>query len=253
MNTKQPDTILEFNNVSKHFGGVKAVRNCSFYVKKGQITGLIGPNGAGKTTAFNLITGLLKTNSGNIIFMNEDITDKPTHYIANKGLARTFQKVRLFDNLTIEENLLLAKHHPGENFFKSFFFTRKPSKSLLKKVKQVVNLVGLTKPLSTLTSELSYGQKRLVELARALMMDYKLLMLDEPTAGVNPFIRKRLKVLLRKLRSQGKTILLIEHDMDFVMSLSDEVIVLDAGKKLMADKPGKVRKNKKVLEAYLGK
>ena len=252
MKNKFPDTILELKNVSKHFGGVKAVDKCSFYVKKGLITGLIGPNGAGKTTAFNLIAGLLKPDNGRIIFMKEDVTGKPTHTIARKGLARTFQQVRLFDNLSIEENLLLATQDPGERFFNSFFYSRKKH-PFKKRIKQILELVGLHKHLTTLASDLSYGQKRLLELARALMMDYTLLMLDEPTAGVNPYIRKRLKVLLRKLRRQGKTILLIEHDMDFVMSLSDEVIVLDAGKKLMADKPGKVRKNKQVLEAYLGK
>ena len=252
MNKKAPQTILELKNVSKRFGGVKAVDKCSFYVKKGLITGLIGPNGAGKTTAFNLIAGLLKPDNGRIIFMNQDITGKPTHFIARKGLARTFQHVRLFDNLSIEENLMVATDHPGERFHKCFFYSRN-SGSYQKKIKEILELVGLNKPLSTLASELSYGQKRLLELARALMMDYHLLMLDEPTAGVNPYIRKRLKILLKRLRSQGKTILLIEHDMDFVMSLSDEVIVLDAGKKLLAEKPDKVRKDKRVLEAYLGK
>ncbi|MBW2990220.1 ABC transporter ATP-binding protein [Candidatus Woesearchaeota archaeon] len=252
MNQSEPKTILELKNVSKHFGGVKAVDKCSFYVKKGLITGLIGPNGAGKTTAFNVIAGLLKVDNGKIVFMREDITNKPTHVIARMGLARTFQHVRLFDNLSIEENLMVATDHPGERFFNSFFHSRK-SGEYAKKIKQTLDLVGLNKPLNTLASELSYGQKRLLELARALMLDYHLLMLDEPTAGVNPYIRKRLKILLRKLRKQGKTILLIEHDMDFVMSLSDEVIVLDAGKRLMADKPGKVRKDKRVLEAYLGK
>ncbi len=252
MSDKNTDTILELRHVSKHFGGVKAVDKCSFYVRKGLITGLIGPNGAGKTTAFNVITGLLKVDNGKIIFMGEEITNKPTHAIARKGLARTFQHVRLFDNLSVEENMLLATQHPGENFFKSFVHTRK-SGALKKKIKQVLELVGLHKPLTTLACDLSYGQKRLLELARALMMDYHLLMLDEPTAGVNPYIRKRLKILLRKLKREGKTILLIEHDMDFVMNLSDEVVVLDAGKKLMVDKPEKVRKDKRVLEAYLGK
>jgi len=250
--SKYPKTLLELRRVSKHFGGVKAVNNCSFYVKQGLITGLIGPNGAGKTTAFNLIAGLLKPDKGRISFLKQDITGRSAHVITRMGLARTFQHVRLFDNLSIEENLLVAVDHPGEKFFNCFFHSRK-SGSYHKKIKGVLALVGLKKPLSTLAADLSYGQKRLLELARALMMDYKLLMLDEPTAGVNPLIRKRLKALLRKLREQGKTILLIEHDMDFVMSLSDEVIVLDAGRKLLADKPSKARKDKRVLEAYLGK
>jgi branched-chain amino acid transport system ATP-binding protein len=247
-----PDTILELRNVSKHFGGVRALDKCSFYVKKGIITSLIGPNGAGKTTAFNIITGLLKEDEGEVIFMGRNISKNSTHEIARMGLARTFQQVRLFDNLSIEENLLVALDLPGEKFHKCFFYTRK-SGSYKKKVEETLATVGLNKPITTLAGELSYGQKRLLELARALMMDYSLLMLDEPTAGVNPAVRKRLVELLKKLRSQGKTILLIEHDMDFVMSLSDEVIVLDAGSKLVADKPDIIRKDKRVLEAYLGK
>jgi len=247
-----PDTILELKNVSKYFGGVKALDKCSFYVKKGIITSIIGPNGAGKTTAFNIIAGLMRADEGKIIFLGQDLSNKPTHIIARMGLARTFQQVRLFNNLSIEENLLVALDLPGERFHKCFFYTRK-SGPYKKKVDEILALVGLSKPLTTLASELSYGQKRLLELARALMMDYSLLMLDEPTAGVNPALRNKLKILLRKLRHQGKTILLIEHDMDFVMSLSDEVIVLDAGTKLIAGKPELVRKDKKVLEAYLGK
>jgi branched-chain amino acid transport system ATP-binding protein len=245
-------TILELRNVSKSFGGVRALDSCSFSVQKGVITGLIGPNGAGKTTAFNAITGLSRPDSGSILFLGKDISTEKTHLIARMGLARTFQQVRLFDNLSIEENLLVALDHPGEKLHKCLFYTRE-SNSARKRIVKVLEFVGLKKPLSTLTSELSYGQKRLVELARALMMDYSLLLLDEPTAGVNPAVREKLKHLLRRLRSQGKTILLIEHDMDFVMSLSDEVIVMDAGRRLMADKPAAVLKDRRVLEAYLGK
>lgn len=246
------ETILELKNVSKHFGGVKALDKCSFYVKKGIITSLIGPNGAGKTTAFNIITGLLKEDEGEVIFLGKNISKNSTHEIARMGLARTFQQVRLFDNLSIEENLLVALDLPGEKFHKCFFCNRK-SGSYKKKVEETLATVGLSKPVTTLAGELSYGQKRLLELARALMMDYSLLMLDEPTAGVNPAVREKLVVLLKALRKQGKTILLIEHDMDFVMRLSDEVIVLDAGSKLVADKPDIIRKDKRVLEAYLGK
>jgi len=244
--------ILELQDVSKNFGGIKALDKCSFYIKKGMITGLIGPNGAGKTTAFNIITGLLKVDEGKVLFLGKDISRMPTYLVARIGLARTFQQVRLFDNLSIEENLLVAINHPGEKFHKCFFYTRK-SNSFKKKIEEALAFVGLNKSMTTIASELSYGQKRLVELARALMMDYSLLLLDEPTAGVNPAVREKLKSLLRKLKKQGKTILLIEHDMDFVMSLSDEVIVLSSGTKLMADKPEKVMKDKRVLEAYLGK
>lgn len=244
--------ILKLSKVFKYFGGVKAVNNCSFDVKEGIITGLIGPNGAGKTTAFNLITGQLDIDSGSIKFMGKEISKKRPHKIARLGISRTFQQVRLFDNLTIEENLLLGVYHKGEKFWCSFFYSR-IHHELDKKVDDTLKMVGLTKSKDTLAAELSYGQKRLVEIARALMMDYSLLLLDEPTAGVNPAIRKELMVILRKLRKQGKTILLIEHDMDFVMGISDEVIVLEAGHKLVVDRPSVVRKDKRVLEAYLGK
>lgn len=227
--------MIEVKKLDKHFGGVYAVRNCSFDVRESTITSIIGPNGAGKTTAFNLMCGVSKADAGKVLFSGEDITNLPTHRIAEAGISRTFQQARLFKNLTVKENLLLAKQAPD------------------KELKKVLKKVHFPLSMDRKTSELSYGQQRLVEIARALLKPHKLLMLDEPTAGVNPKVRQELKRILRKLKEEGSTILLIEHDMEFVMSLSDEVIVMANGSVLTRGPPRKVQKDKRVLEAYLGK
>ncbi|MBI4143372.1 ABC transporter ATP-binding protein [Candidatus Woesearchaeota archaeon] len=227
--------MLSLRNVSKSFGGVKAVDRCSFEVKEGTITSLIGPNGAGKTTVFNIISGLTKPDSGSIRLMDKNITGLAPYKIAQSGISRTFQITKIFRNMSIRDNLLIAKN-TGESEMK---------KALLS--------VYMGKPLDTIASELSYGQQRLLDIARALLMPHSLLMLDEPTAGVNPKVRGELRSILRKLRKQGKTILLIEHDMEFVMDISDTIIVMSEGKVLKAGKPKAIAKDKKVLEAYLGK
>ena len=227
--------MLSLKNVSKGFGGVKAVDRCTFDVEENTITSLIGPNGAGKTTAFNIISGLTKPDSGTIKLLGKNVTNLPAYKIAQAGISRTFQITKVFRNMTIKDNLLIAKY-TNEN-----------------KMKKVLGSVFLQKPLQTIASELSYGQQRLLEIARALLMPHSLLMLDEPTAGVNPKIRQELKTILKNLRKDGKTILLIEHDMNFVMSISDTVIVLNEGKVLKSGKPKDIMKDKRVLEAYLGK
>ena len=227
--------MLSLKNVSKSFGGVKAVDRCAFEVKENTITSLIGPNGAGKTTVFNIISGLTKADSGAIRLLNKNITNLQAYRIAQSGISRTFQLTKVFRNMTIKDNLLIAKNTSEQE------------------MKKVVESVYLKKPLGTIASELSYGQQRLLEIARALLMPHSLLMLDEPTAGVNPKIRQELKQILKSLRKGGKTVFLIEHDMDFVMDISDNVIVLNEGKVLKEGKPKDIVKNKKVLEAYLGK
>jgi len=227
--------ILEIRNLEKTFGGIKAVNNCSFEVKKNTITGLIGPNGAGKTTVFNLISGLIRSDKGNIIFNNKDLTKLKPHLIAREGISRTFQLSRLFNNMCIKDNLRLA------------------GAKTEKQMEEALKLVHVKQPLNKLAGELSYGQQKLLEIARSMTHNQELIMLDEPTAGVNPKVRQELKDILKDIKKQGKTILLIEHDMDFVMDVCDEIIVLAQGSVLKTGKPKEVRKDKKVLEAYLGK
>lgn len=227
--------MLSLKNVSKSFGGVKAVNKCAFEVKENTITSLIGPNGAGKTTAFNIISGLTKPDTGTIKLANKNITGMPAYKIAQSGISRTFQLTKVFRNLSVRDNMLIAKKTSDEE------------------IKKILQSVYFEKSLDTIASELSYGQQRLLEIARALLMPHKLLMLDEPTAGVNPRIRQELRTILKNLRKEGKTILLIEHDMEFVMDISDMVIVLNEGKVLREGKPKDVVKDKRVLEAYLGK
>lgn len=227
--------MLSLRNVSKSFGGVTAVDKCSFEVKKNTITSLIGPNGAGKTTVFNMISGLTIPDSGAIKLEGRKIANLPAYRIAQAGVSRTFQMTKVFRNMSIKDNLLIAKETNEEE------------------MKKILEIVYLHKALDTIASELSYGQQRLLELARALLKPHSLLMLDEPTAGVNPKIRQELKLILKRLRKGGKTILLIEHDMDFVMGISDFVIVLNEGKVLKIGKPKEIAKDKRVLEAYLGK
>ena len=227
--------MLSLKNISKSFGGIKAVDRCTFEVKENTITSLIGPNGAGKTTAFNIISGLTKADAGTIRLSGKNITDMPAYRIAQSGISRTFQLTKVFRNLSIKDNLLIAKK-TDEN-----------------EMQEMLKSVYLEKSLDTVASELSYGQQRLLEMARSLLMPHSLLMLDEPTAGVNPKVRQELKVILKNLRKEGKTVLLIEHDMEFVMDISDEVIVLNEGKVLKIGKPKQIMNDKKVLEAYLGK
>ncbi|MEK6946843.1 MAG: ABC transporter ATP-binding protein [Nanoarchaeota archaeon] len=227
--------MLSLKNVSRGFGGVKAVDRCTFDVTENTITSLIGPNGAGKTTAFNIISGLTKSDSGTIELDGKNIIGMPAYKIAQSGISRTFQLTKVFRNLSVRDNMLLAK------------------KTSDWEIRKILKSVHFEKSLDTTASELSYGQQRLLELARALLMPHSLLMLDEPTAGVNPRVRQELKAILRKLRKEGKTVLLIEHDMEFVMDISDNVIVLAEGRVLKFGKPKEIMNDKKVLEAYLGK
>src|SRR3989338_821659 len=227
--------MLSLKNVSKSFGGVKAIDKCTFEIDETSITSLIGPNGAGKTTLFNIISGLTMLDSGVITLLGGKIIGMPAYKIARSGISRTFQLTKVFRNMTIRNNFLIAKNASEDE------------------MQKLLQMVFLHKTLDTTASELSYGQQRLLEMARALLMPHKLLMLDEPTAGVNPKIRHELKSILKNLRKEGKTVFLIEHDMDFVMDISDVVIVLNEGKVLKTGKPKDVVKDKKVLEAYLGK
>lgn len=244
--------MLKIKNLKKYFGGVRAVDNCSFEVEKGKITALIGPNGSGKTTIFNLISGILKADSGEIFLNKQKITNENVEYISNLGISRLFQQTRLFNNLTVKENLLLALNIEDTKFLKNLFGLNKIAKEKKEKIKEISKLVGIDGFQNKLTRNLSYGQKRLVELARAILNSHKFLILDEPVAGVNPKLRENIAKVLLKLRKKGETIFLIEHDMNFTLKIADNVLVMDEGKIIAKGTPNQIKNNKKVLEAYLG-
>lgn len=248
--------LLEIKNLDKSFGKLKAVDNCSFNVGENTITSLIGPNGAGKSTVFNIINSLSKPDSGIIYFKGEPITELETYQIARLGITRTFQLIRLFPKLTVLENLMLAKRFEGEKLRNLIFKPRtvkNEEKSNKELCQEFLKIVGLQEKQHLEAGSLSYGQQKLLEIARALATEADLIMLDEPVAGVNPVLGDKIKNVLLKLKKHGKTILLIDHDMKFVMSLSDKIIVLDQGHEIAEGKPAQIKKNPRVLEAYLGK
>jgi branched-chain amino acid transport system ATP-binding protein len=241
--------ILEVKNVSKKFGGVLALNNCSLQVKKRTITAIIGPNGSGKSTLFNIISRIEYEDRGEIIFQGKSIAKEKDFSIAKKGVSRTFQDARLFRNLTLQEQLQVAITSDNEKIIKSVLKTTSPSAATYE---SMLNLVGLKKPLNTYASDLSYGQKKLLDLSLAIAKPHALLLLDEPVAGVNPALRQQIQSILRKLKKNRETILLIEHDMNFVMTLADYIYVLNAGEVIAEGNPKEIQNNQKVIEAYLG-
>lgn len=244
--------MLVIKKLKKYFGGVRAVDGCDFEIEKGTITALIGPNGAGKSTVFNLVLGLMKPDSGKIIFNGRNIIGLRPEEISNLGISRLFQQTRLFNNLTVKENLLLAMDNEDTKFWKIFFGRNKITREKEEKIKEMLGIVELEEFRNKLARDLSYGQKRLVELIRAILNPHIFLMLDEPVAGVNPKLRKIISKLLLKLKNQGETILLVEHDMDFAFGVADEIIVMHQGKVIAQGKPEQIKNNPRVLEAYLG-
>jgi branched-chain amino acid transport system ATP-binding protein/neutral amino acid transport system ATP-binding protein len=244
--------MLKIKNLKKYFGGVKAVDDCSFEIQPETITALIGPNGSGKTTIFNLISGILKADSGEIIFDNKNITTLSPEAISNLGISRLFQQTRLFNNLTVKENLLLALDNEDTKFWKNLFGFNKITEEKERKIKEMLNLINMEKFENTLANDLSYGQKRLVELSRTILNPHKFLMLDEPVAGVTPRLREEIAKILKGLKEEGETILLIEHDMNFTLEVADWVIVMEKGKVIAEGNPEEIKNNPRVLEAYLG-
>lgn len=244
--------MLKIQHLSKKFGGVRAVNDCSFDIEKGKITALIGPNGSGKTTIFNLISGSIKPDQGKIFFDDKDITNYSVDQISNFGISRVFQQSKLFKNLTVQENLLLAIDNEDTKLWKNVFGLNNVTKEKKERIVKILKKLGISEIRNNLASDLSFGQKRLVELARTILNPHQLLMLDEPVAGVNPKIKKDISKLLLNLKKEGETVLLIEHDLPFTSSVSDCIIVLDAGRVIAKGSPDEIKDNKRVLEAYLG-
>ena len=255
----QSDTnILQVKNLSKSFGGLKAISNCSLKIKKGSITGIIGPNGSGKTTLFNLIAGNLKSSQGKILFNNEDITNIPSYELFSKGVLRTFQIAHEFTNLTVLENLMMVPGgQSGEKLMNALFkpsLVKKEEKNVKEKALQVIDFLNLKHLSNELAGNLSGGQKKLLELGRTMMVDAKLVLLDEVGAGVNRTLLKDIGSAILKLnKEQGYTFCMIEHDMEFISRLCDPVIVLAEGSVLFEGTPDEVKKNEKVIDSYLGR
>ncbi len=251
-------TVLELDKVSIRFGGLVAVSQVSFNIHAGEILALIGPNGAGKTTIFNLIMGLYKLTDGKILFKNINISSRKPHQIAALGIGRTFQTIHLFNQLTVFDNVLIGAHTQGGRnmtgaLLKWLPAIAKEEKDLHELAFRCLQMVGLEKKRDALAKNLPYGEQRRLEIARALALKPSLLLLDEPAAGMNPQETKELMELIHVIRNSGITILLVEHDMKFVMKISDRIVVLDYGAKIAEGVPEEIRTSPLVIQAYLGK
>ena len=250
--------ILQVNNLSKFFGGLAAVSNCSLKIKKGSITGIIGPNGSGKTTLFNLIAGNLESSQGTVLFNNEDITNLPSYELFSKGVLRTFQIAHEFTNLTVLENLMMVPgKQSGENLVNALFkpsIVNKEEIRVKEKALEVIDFLNLKHLSNELAGNLSGGQKKLLELGRTMMVDAKLVLLDEVGAGVNRTLLKDIgSAILRLNKEKGYTFCMIEHDMDFIGRLCDPVIVMAEGSVLFEGSVEDAKKDEKVIESYLGR
>ncbi|ENK0839588.1 ABC transporter ATP-binding protein [Clostridium botulinum] len=239
-------SILEVKDLNINFGGITAVDNLNFSVKKGEILGVIGPNGAGKTTLYNTITGIYKPSKGDIFLNNKKITGMKPYKISRLGIARTFQNIRLFNSLTVLENILVGRVSELKKLVKLNPYMEETS--------DILKVVGLEKVINNMACDLPYGQQRKVEIARALAISPKVLLLDEPAAGMNNYEKGDLKNLINLLREDFNiTVLIIEHDMGVIMDLCDRILVLDYGKKIAEGSPEEISNDDNVIKAYMGK
>jgi branched-chain amino acid transport system ATP-binding protein len=255
-NQAAAETLLELDNVGISFGGLRAVDQLGFRIERGQIVALIGPNGAGKTTVFNLITGVYKPTDGHVRWRGRDVTGLAPHRIAELGIRRTFQTIRLFADMTVLENVIAGQHlHIRQRWWQGLLNTpaqRREEQTLVDKAMAVLERLDLAGVAHEEATSLAYGVQRRVELARCLVADPELIILDEPAAGLNENESAELNDTIRTIRDSGVTVILVEHDMSVVMNVADNIVVINFGKKIAEGNPDAIRSNPLVIEAYLG-
>ncbi|MBN1496796.1 MAG: ABC transporter ATP-binding protein [Spirochaetes bacterium] len=248
--------FLELKNMSRSFGGLRAVDDVSFEVAKHQIKAVIGPNGAGKTTLFNLITGSLVCDSGEARINDVPIQNLPPHRIARRGISRTFQNIKLFSHMTVVENVMVGRHIRSRAGFLPAMLrlpgARREERAIRERSLEILSVMGIAELADQDATSLPFGTQRIVEIARALATEPELLLLDEPAAGLNIYETARVSEMITKIRERGVTVLVIEHDMSLIMNISDEIVVLSSGKKIAEGVPADIQKNEEVIRVYLG-